>query len=197
MLARASKLWVSDVRHMDDSQELLFGAAPLVERLRTAAADSSTPSELASTLEQLERVFSDEDVLSWDLRCFVACFSESGDSVSQWKSYAGGPDGYALGFSWEALAEHSFAFHPGTTVMGNNTYFPAGLRQMAYGEAAAEAIADGVVNWLRSAYEGDDGSLRAMIEGPGLAMPSEPFEYVSAGSGSRLGESNPRPIHYE
>jgi hypothetical protein len=167
-LARAAQLWASDVRYMSDSQELLFGAAPLVERLRTAAADSSTPPMLAAALDRLASVFSSEDVLTWDLRCFAACWCESPDVVSQWQVYAGA-GGYAIGFSWDVLAEHSYALHPETTVMGN-TPFPAGLRRMAYDKAAAEAMADGVVGWLRNAYERDGGFIRGMIEGgePGL-----------------------------
>jgi hypothetical protein len=55
-LDRAAQLWASDVRSMNDSQELLFGAAPLVERLRTTAADSSTPPQLVATLAWLAEV---------------------------------------------------------------------------------------------------------------------------------------------
>jgi hypothetical protein len=171
MLARATQLRASDVRNMNDAKELLFGAEPLVARLRTASADSSAPPKLAATLARLANVFCNTDVRSWNLRCFAACLCESGDLVSQWQGYAGGTGGYAIGFSRDALAEHSFAFHPETTVLGN-TPFPAGLRRMAYDTPAAEAMADGVVGWLRNAYENpqDGGWVRSHIEGgePGL-----------------------------
>jgi hypothetical protein len=163
---RAAQLWASDVRYMNDSQELLFGAAPLVERLRAAAADSSTPRELVATLAWLAHIFSSKDVLTWDLKCYAASLCDSGDLVTQWQGYAGGADGYAIGFPWDAVAEHSWALHPASTVMGS-TPFAAGLRQMAYERPAAEAIADDVVRWLRNAYERpqEGGLARLMIEG--------------------------------
>lgn len=164
MLARAAQLWASDVRHMNDAQELLFLAAPLVERLRAAAADRSAPQQLAATLTRLANAFSNTDVRSWTLRCFAACLCESSNVVPQWQVYAR-TGGYAIGFSWEALAEHSYAFHPEATVMGN-TPFPAGLRRMAYDTPAAEAMADSLVGSLRNAYQNPQFEwLRPHIEG--------------------------------
>lgn len=163
MLERAAQLRASDVRYMNDAKELLFLAEPLVQRFRAVAADSSAPSQLAATLALLADAFSEKDVLRWTLRCFATCFSELGDSTTQWQHYAAGTGGYAIGFSWEALAEHSFAFHPETTVMGN-TPFPAGLRRMAYDTSAAETIADSLVGGLRNQYE-SGGWLRTHMEG--------------------------------
>jgi len=166
-LDRAAQLWASDVRYMNDAQELLFGAAPLVERLRAAAAaaDSSLPANLAAKLARLAEIFSDTDVLRWDLKCFAACLCDSPEVVSQWQVYAR-TGGYAIGFSWDALAEHSFALHPESTAVGNSP-FPAGLRWMTYGKPAAEAMAEDVVRWVRSAYEGPQGGgmVRTMIQG--------------------------------
>jgi Protein of unknown function (DUF2971) len=165
MLARAAQLRASDVRYMNDWKELLFGAESLVERLRTAAADPSAPPNLASTFDRLANAFCNTDVRSWTLRCFAACFCESGDLITQWQAYAEGTGGYAIGFSWDALVEHSFAFHPESTAMGT-TAFPAGLRRMAYDTPAAEAMADGVVGGLRNAYENPQaGFVRGMING--------------------------------
>lgn len=168
-LDRAAQLWASDVRYMSDAQELLFGAAPVVERVRAAAAaaaaDSSLPANLAAKLARLADIFSDTDVLRWDLKCFAACLRDSPEVVSQWQVYAR-TGGYAIGFSWDALAEHSYALHPESTAVGNSP-FPAGLRRMAYDRPAAEAMADDVVRWLRSAYESPQGGglVRTMIEG--------------------------------
>lgn len=169
MLARAAQLWASDVRYMNDSQELLFGAAPLVNKLRAAAADSAH-AKLKATLDRLARMFSISDVLRWKSKIFAACFCESGHQVSQWQGYAG-VGGYAIGFSWDALAQHSFAFHPESTAMGNSP-FAAGLRRMEYEQPAAEAMADGVIDWLRSDYERpqDGGWVRSMIEGPEVGL---------------------------
>jgi hypothetical protein len=174
-LERAAQLWASDVRYMRDSQELLFGAAPLVERLRAVAADSSATPKLADTFGRLADVFSDKDVLRWDLRCFAACLCESPDLVSQWQNYAG-TGGYAIGFSWDAVAEHSDALYPESKGGSNIGEFSAGLWRMAYGTPAADALADGLVAALRRAYESpqDDGwipyLLRSSLERGELLM---------------------------
>lgn len=86
-LDRAAQLWASDVRYMNDVKELLFGAVPLVQRLRAASADSATPTGLVPTLTWLADVFSNEDVLSWDLKCYAASLTEAGDQMTQWQSY--------------------------------------------------------------------------------------------------------------
>jgi hypothetical protein len=36
---------------------------------------------------------------------YVACFSEEGDSLSQWRAYAGGEGGYAIGLTGLSLSE--------------------------------------------------------------------------------------------
>jgi hypothetical protein len=163
VLARAAQLRASDVRYMNDTQELLFGAAPLIERLRSAAADSPPTPQWAAALDRLATAFSNPDVFAWKLRCFAVCFCESGDLLSQWRGYAGGVGGYAIGFSWDAVAEHSFAFHPETTVNGTAP-FPAWLRQVSYDTPAAEVVTDQFVGWLRRDYE-NGGFVRAQIEG--------------------------------
>lgn len=164
-LDRAGQLWASDVWYMNDSQELLFGAAPLVQRLRAAAADSSLPANLAAKLTRLADAFSDADVLCWEFKCFAACLCDSSDVVSQWQVYAK-TGGYAIGFSWDALAEYSVAIHP-MSMGGRDMTFPVGPWQMGYGTRAADAIADEVVRWLLSAYQGPQGDrfVRSMIEG--------------------------------
>lgn len=161
--ARPAKLWASDVRHMNDTQALLFGAAPLVARLRSAAADSPPTPQWAAALDQLATAFSNPDVFAWKLRCFAAAFCASGDLLSQWRGYAGGVGGFAIGFSWDALAEHSFAFHPEATVAGT-TPFPAWLRQVLYDKPAAEAVTEQFVKWLRTDYE-SGGWVHTQIEG--------------------------------
>jgi hypothetical protein len=185
MLERAAQLRASDVRHMNDSKELLFLAEPLVQRLRAAAADSSAHPKLAVALARLADAFSEKDVLRWTLRCFAACFCESGDQVTQWQHYARGAGGYAIGFSWEALAEHSFAFHPGTTVMGN-TPLAAGLRRMAYDTPVAEAMADSLVGELRNQYE-TGGWIRGQIvrRGDGTVFPGDSHNVRARGGQAR------------
>lgn len=160
-LVRAAQLWATDVRYMNDSRELLFGAAPLVDRLRMAAIDPAVDPKLSDAMSRLARVFDGDNVLSWTLRCFAACLSDASDAVNQWQGYAG-RGGYAIGFSWDVLSEHSYALHPNTTVMGT-TPSAVGLRRMSYGTPAAEALADSWVSQLRAAYDQADSFLGTML----------------------------------
>jgi hypothetical protein len=69
---------------------------------------------------------------------FVACFSKCADDLSQWRAYAGGENGYAIGFE----AKH---LHNAASPKGN----PAHLVRVNYGkeeqEAAARAITEEMV----------------------------------------------------
>ena len=112
-------------------------------------------------------MLSDDDVFGWDLRCFTACFCESGDLLSQWRGYAGGVGGYAIGFPWDALAERSFALHPGATAIGT-TPFEADLRRVTYGIAAAEGTADQFMNWLQYAWSPEGGLIHMVDQEPGI-----------------------------
>ena len=64
-LDRAAQLWASDVRYMNESEELCSEPgrwwSGFVRLLR-----SSTPPQLVATLVWLADIFSSKDVLSWD-----------------------------------------------------------------------------------------------------------------------------------
>jgi hypothetical protein len=158
----AAQLWATDVRYMNDAKELLFGAERFVERFRAAAADSSTPRKLADAMSRLADVFNETDVLRWNLRCVAACFSDSPDLVNQWQGYAR-TGGYAIGFPWDALAEHTYALHPAATAAGT-TLQPVGLRKMGYDGPAADAMADSAIAGMRHAYSTEGSFVRSMIE---------------------------------
>lgn len=158
----AAQFWATDVRYMMDATELLFGAEHFVRRFRAEAAKSSTPRKLADAMSRLADLFTETDVLRWNLRCFAVCLSDSGDLVNQWQGYAGS-GGYAIGFHWEALAEHTYALHPETTAMGT-TAQQIGLRQMNYGAQAGDAMADSTVAWMHREYTEQRGLIGSMIE---------------------------------
>jgi hypothetical protein len=105
-LTKAAQLRASDVRYMNDSQELKFGARYFAPRLAQAATDESLPDDTRRACEGLAAFFLKADVFDWALRCFAACFCDNGDLLSQWRGYArgAGGGGYAIGFNREALA---------------------------------------------------------------------------------------------
>lgn len=140
----AAKLWASDVRYMNDTSELAFGAEIFRESLAAASADRAVPDEMRSVFGVLAQWFDPERVLDWPLRCFATSFCADGDLLSQWRGYAGGVGGYAIGFS-RAAVERACAFHPKSTALGN-TPFPARLQRVIYGREAASAWAEKIVS---------------------------------------------------
>ncbi|WP_319617733.1 DUF2971 domain-containing protein [Rhodococcus opacus] len=158
----AAKLWASDVRYMNDSSELKFGAEVFREQFRSASADPAVNTELREVFGKLASWFDPDRLFEWGLRCFATCLCEKGNLLSQWRGYAGGVGGYAVGFSWESIALNTWAFHPETTAMGTGTV-PATLRRVVYGEdeatKAAIQFVQGVVSGSGFLVSGPDGKL--------------------------------------
>lgn len=153
----AAKLWASDVRYMNDSSELTFGARVFRGKFESASADPAVTPELREVFGELARWFDPEALFQWGMRCFATCLCEKGDLLSQWRGYAGGVGGYAIGFSWEAIALNTWAFHPETTAMGTGT-FRADLRRVAYGPDDADKAA---TKFIRDVVSGSQSLVRS------------------------------------
>jgi len=158
----AAKLWASDVRYMNDSSELKFGAEVFRDQFTAAAADPAVKPELREVFGKLASWFDPDRLFEWGLRCFATCFCKKGNLLSQWRGYAGGVGGYAVGFSGESIALNTWAFHPETTAMGTGTV-RASLREVVYGEEEAKKAAiqfvQGVVSGSGFLVAGPDGKL--------------------------------------
>ena len=140
-------LHASDVRYMNDSAELRFGADLMIGSLR---ADARTHND------DFAEVFGEvADRLEPDLfgpttqhnRAFAACFCENGDLLSQWRGYAGGVGGFAIGFPAEVLLTRA------VSVIGRPIMAPLDSRvpvmPVIYGESAAVASIDRHLRDLR------------------------------------------------
>ena len=145
---RVLRLLMSDVRFMNDTEELKFGARLLRERLRVAARSDSIPQEFRTAFEDIDPFLDAEGILEWPRRCFAACFCADGDLLSQWRGYAGGTGGYAIGIDRDGLASRTYAIHrtrwPGDRPLPTRTI----LRPVAYGEEDGIAAIDEHIQWL-------------------------------------------------
>ncbi len=103
----AALLRASDVRYMNDFRELRHGLDLLRERLRAETRADFESSDVEAVFE----LFADQlDVPLFDesakhLRVFAACLCKKGDLLSQWRGYAGGVGGYAIGFRTDVLKD--------------------------------------------------------------------------------------------
>jgi hypothetical protein len=78
----------------------------------------------------------------------AACFCTNGDLLSQWRGYAGGVGGYAIGFPTDVLKDCATALLLRPPVAGQFA-FPAELRPVIYGEADAAPVLDELVAGVR------------------------------------------------
>jgi hypothetical protein len=169
-LDQAGHLLASDVRYMNDSRELTYGAEIFVARLRDAAGDPSLAENAQFLCQRLASIFSSDEVFDYPLRCFASCFCARGDLLSQWRGYAGGAGGYAIGFSRDALINRSYAMAYKDiyqTDYPENTY----LEPVQYGDVNAAALADKFIEDIRNPTD----HMRLVID------PKEEYRAVTRG----------------
>jgi hypothetical protein len=135
----ASKLWATDLRFLNDSQEGIFAQEFLVEAVRrmdnpvleTGHWAHSLGQRAIETFEQY-RGYTIEALQTRFPAVYVCCFCEVGDLLSQWRGY-GADHGYAIEVRKDALLE---------TIEGLPAYPPAkGLGPVHYGLESAPKVA--------------------------------------------------------
>lgn len=135
-ILRTGALWATDVEYLNDSKELLYGRDEVVSALLEEASrlnpdglggmtgddDSSRATIMASAAHSLTE---EEHRSYWGP--YVACFSEEGDVLSQWRGYAAS-HGWALGFDLSALRDCVKSWTASESVVHKVVYGPAGNR---------------------------------------------------------------------
>lgn len=142
-ILRSKTLWATDIRYLNDANELSYGVAEMaqvLERLgnempeltgedREKYGSSSEQAKefdhndpqfpgsakkavyaAASSLAALVNPDVPQMPSQWKWsNGYVTCLTTEGDSLGQWRGYAGGGGGFALGFRAESLAELSIS----------------------------------------------------------------------------------------
>ena len=97
-IVRSGTLFATQVSCLNDSTEINYSEDLLVEAFRQVREqqphDEST-SKLLEILASRPASLVSITAPSW---WFVTCFTDNGDDLSQWRAYAGGENGYAIGF---------------------------------------------------------------------------------------------------
>ena len=146
----SAMLRASDVRYMNDSGELRFGADLLADALRGDAA--ARPDGMGEVFVELADRLSQElfDPDARHLRAFAACFCADGDLLSQWRGYAGGVGGYAIGFPIEILESRAWAVLPRPPQMAYSVRTPA--VPVRYGREQAMVAISQYIEELRTGW---------------------------------------------
>jgi hypothetical protein len=102
-ILRSSKLRMLHINFMNDHQEGLF----LIKHLKQSCPSLSV------------KAF-DDPIIKSDI--YAACFSDHGDLLSQWRAYAGGGAGVALGFRTDGLSNKLHRKYYGMGCLTNIVY---------------------------------------------------------------------------
>ncbi|MGO9332921.1 MAG: DUF2971 domain-containing protein [Acidimicrobiales bacterium] len=92
------QLWATDARYLNDASELEYAFQLLAEVVNGLTTGSPPPGSPVQEVLNMIQLAADVQQELWrdDFACFVACFCQNPDVLSQWRGYARG--GYAIGF---------------------------------------------------------------------------------------------------
>jgi hypothetical protein len=96
----SASLWATNLRFMNDAEELAHSWRLMLEVLREAKSRAESPAQF-ELIEEIERAAQSEWVGYPDL--YATSFTENGDLLSQWRAYGSSGGGYAIGFDAERL----------------------------------------------------------------------------------------------
>jgi hypothetical protein len=148
----SGKLWSTEARYLNDATELDYAFGLLDEVLAETASDSS-----ADVRNQLKLASSmNRELWRDDILCFVACFCQEKDLLNQWRGYAHGVGGYAIGFRRGEIEVSSV----------DRQFGPYEFRQVEYGSETMKAqLRDRLVDVLvrfRDSHPSSDGERLAL-----------------------------------
>lgn len=164
----AALLWATDIRYMNDSREMRHGAELLSDRLRAEARTGEDDMAKVFDLAAGQLDVGVFNTRAKHLRVFATCFCAKGDLLSQWRGYAGGLGGYAIGFRSDVLREQATALST-SSGLGRFGFSPA-VVPVIYGKRAARPVLDSVVADLRRAWK--SGWLTETNDGESLQLVS-------------------------
>ena len=151
-LTKTIKLQASDVRFMNDRAELSHAGDTFAKRFREIASDTGTPADKSELLIELAQRVESGAILGGPVQVFAVCFSGEDDELSQWRGYAGGTGGYAIGFTKHVLDHFTFALPVGwpplSTINGEPPSLMKGPQRVQYTKDEARQEADSLIAQL-------------------------------------------------
>src|SRR5271166_2048754 len=98
-ILESGTIWATDIRYLNDKSEMTHLWDLVKIHIQQKLEDEKTP----------DRDFLKELLTGGgSLNVFVSCFSEDGDSLSQWRAYCPGGSGFSVGFHSAALGGIEF-----------------------------------------------------------------------------------------
>jgi len=129
-IIKSGELWSTHLNCLNDASELLYIRSRLRIRVERKLASPLSP-EVKFLLEEITTKLRATQLGRWPW--FVACFTEDGDDLSQWRAYGSGEGGYAIEFDSVYLRGMS---HQQQILLG----------QVEYNERRQDAFLDDLLN---------------------------------------------------
>ena len=95
-----AELWATKIQYMNDATEFGLALGLARQHLENIINNTHHVGEKTAAVALLQSLNGIEDI-----NLFATCFCEGGDLLSQWRGYAGGKQGYAIGFSTDGLMQ--------------------------------------------------------------------------------------------
>jgi hypothetical protein len=117
-------LHATDARFLTDASEMRV----IVENLKFAMTSVANPDDFTSRLHAQLRAWLENRLSELGNAVFVACFTQNGNLLSQWRSYGDPGKGLSIGFDPDKLADTAYSQH---FTVGQCIYEPKRQKQIA------------------------------------------------------------------
>jgi hypothetical protein len=118
------KLHATDARFLTDASEMRV----IVENLKFAMTSVANPDDFTSRLHAQLRAWLENRLSELGNAVFVACFTQNGNLLSQWRSYSDPGKGLSIGFDPDKLANTAYSQQ---FMVGQCIYDPNRQREIA------------------------------------------------------------------
>jgi hypothetical protein len=152
-IIQSGELWATQAACLNDTTELVYSADQLRRRVK-AKMDAPHNPAIDPILSRLDEALSNPGVETSPV--FVACFSERGDHLSQWRAYSGGEGGYAIQFDPIKLREAGFLPAPDGKLVPQIF-----LVRVEYNPVNHASMFDDILKWTEQFFLGLGGATKA------------------------------------
>lgn len=175
-IVTSGTVWATHYAYLNDASEFKYAVGVMKDVLTKATADAD-PDSWKGRFRQViaqdnnSSLYSNDWAQDTDEQQFVACFSEVGDGLSQWRGYGKSIGGYSLGFQFSdlhAIEKRINDSQAGKELSRASPDISAEFLPCRYGQEEQMAlIAEGFERALRhcetTRYPVDDSSLTALL----------------------------------
>ena len=104
-IIESGTLFSTQVSCLNDATEIRYAASKLREALAVTVQEMDKGDSAQAFVERYIELLQDDDAIpnSVGLPYLVSCFTTLEDDLSQWRSYGGGENGYAIGIKTKDL----------------------------------------------------------------------------------------------